>query len=59
MSYIDFMELIRRTAADKVLINISINIDRKPKYDEIISNKVLPEELQKPIIREFYKKNVH
>ena len=37
-----------RTLADKSAIK-----------NEIISNKVLPEELQKPVIREFYKKNVH
>ena len=92
MAYVNFKDLTRRTASDKVLHNKVFNIAKNLKYDgyqrglasmvyefsdkktsatrankfagssiknENISNKVLAEELHKPIIRKFKKRKVH
>ena len=73
MAYGDFEDLNRRTASDKILHNKAFNVAKNPKchkcYDkktsggaiknEIMTNKELPENLYKPIIRKFKKQKVY
>ena len=72
MAYGHFKDLKRRTAADNVLRDKAFNIAKNPKYDGyqrglayMVSNKSIPqneqlaEELHKPIIRNFKRREVY
>ena len=75
MTYGDFKDLARRTAADNVLRDKAFNIAKDPKYDgyqrrlasmvykffdkSMSQNEQLAEDLHKPIIRKFKKRKVY
>ena len=64
MAYVDFTDLTRRTAPDKILSYKAFNIAKNPKYDGCLRKltsmvyKFFVEELHKPIIRKFEKRKV-